>query len=67
MGAGAISDLFSYLGFLTLPRFLECGKGLRALRPENAPPTKVTQICKNNSCVISLNETDKENRDRHYL
>ena len=31
---------FSYLYLLTLQRFLECGKGLRALRPENGPQPK---------------------------
>ena len=42
-------------------------KGPRALRPKNGPPTELTHIVMNNSCVVPLTETGMEIGDRHYI
>ena len=41
-------------------------KGPRALRHKKWPPTKLTHIVMNNSCVVPLTETGMEIGDRHY-
>ena len=39
----------------------------RALRPQNAAPTKLAHIITNNSCVVPLTETGMEIGDRQYI
>ena len=37
------------------------------IKAQKWPPTKLTHIVMNNSCVVPLTETDKEIGDRHYI
>ena len=37
------------------------------IKAQKWPPTKLTHIIMNNSCVVPLTETDMEIGDRHYV
>ena len=43
------------------------GERTTCIKAQKWPPTKLTHIVMNNSCVVPLTETGKEIGDRHYI
>ena len=46
---------------------LLCVQRTTCIKAQKWPPTKLTHIVMNNSCVVPLTETGMEIGDRHYI